>query len=178
MSQCRLFCIFGRFLYSNRPSGTEISFLLILPAPFLFSVNPLRPDQTRQTNHASHVCSVRPSVTIFTQQYQANSTPPHPFSSFLFSSPSLYFLTLSDGVTANVGAVHRSPLYTRALSPKRAFSRAWSAKWRRTWSRSSSAWRAGMRWMRAHIFSRASSLWVVVDVRKKKSLGKGTRAKK
>lgn len=114
------------------------------------------------------MCSIRSSISIpnsahtYTLHPQATSSHlPFFFFFFFFSFHTLglfYFLALSDGVTANVGAVHRSPLYTRALSPKRAFSRAWSAKWRRTWSRSSSAWRAGMRWMRAHIFSRASSL--------------------
>lgn len=117
-----------------------------------------------------HICYVlHPSVPSLFPIARTRAPPTAHFTpSFLFLFPFFfsfytlglfYFLALSDGVTANVGAVHRSPLYTRALSPKRAFSRAWSAKWRRTWSRSSSAWRAGMRWMRAHIFSRASSLF-------------------
>lgn len=42
--------------------------------------------------------------------------------------------------------------------PKSSFSLAWSAKCLLTKSRSSSAVNSGMRWMRDHIFSRASSL--------------------
>jgi len=53
---------------------------------------------------------------------------------------------------------YRSELYTLTLSPRSSFSRAWSARCRRTRSRSVSACRRGIRWMRDHIFSRASSL--------------------
>ncbi len=42
--------------------------------------------------------------------------------------------------------------------PSSSFSLALSARYLRTWSRSSSACSAGMRCIRAHIFSRASSL--------------------
>lgn len=87
-----------------------------------------------------------------------------------------YFVTL-EGVIAYVGRTnlslilaprilhafdtktYRSLLYIGTSFPSNSFSSAFCAKSLRTTSRSSSACSNGMRWMRDHIFSLASSLW-------------------
>ena len=127
-----------------------------------------------------HGVSFSPSFsTILVSPYLLNSSssillPPRFINASIFS-PSSKFLSTTYPLHHPQALLHpklhppfpklgkktdtyRSPLYALVSVPSRTFSRAWSAKCLRTRSRSSSACRRGIRWMRDHIFSRASSL--------------------